>query len=468
MVDINNRDDLEKYLLSIDDKDKQTELARVIAYRSALRVLPCIAIQAKSLYRDDLIAFRALAFASNYQYLSPQKILDADADAADAAADAAAADILSNPYSIRQQIWEEISYDCNQYEQGHDIITQPLWQTTDHMPKGIAHYWQNMQQLAQQQDDEGWSFWINFYHAALKGKSYCTDSVIALFDKWDDEDWQRTPTQINHDLIAAIQKDIPQHAIPDQRRNALLRADFINGQLSAIDNDIHKTDIFNKKLDALRDNYHDMMDNSTLANNNFKTYADKLTRHLSKTNDEIYYNPFGLQQLNRDIINELQSPSDELSDRQIKQLEGLNLNLTDCLNHHHEIEEDKKDNKPISDINDDDKAISQRTYNNVTNNFYGDIVNSNINIHLNQTNPAIQSNDVSNTEIQAADNAILNLLAMAGKIITDADKQQYTDADKQQYREAIIAILARTDWQPFIKLYQQAEPWLALFLQFLS
>ena len=280
MVKIKNQSDLREYINTIANEEERVAVARAVAYRCSLRVLPLVIYDEDNLKPHHLSVFRALALTGCYQQISLVKLhaaavaaniatddaVNANAGvvaaAAAAAADAASADTIAThaatiaatsiaaatasvaadaaaiaadtadaytsynaavdkdaisiasdaaefafglPASFRigGEIWKEILYDLQQCEQGHHIKNTPLWQL-DKMPQEISKYWEIIQEMAQDQYDEGWWIWIDFYKAALQGNFNFFNDIIDLFNTWKRKDWNRAAKDINHDIITAL------------------------------------------------------------------------------------------------------------------------------------------------------------------------------------------------------------------------------------------------------------------------
>ena len=182
--------------------------ADTIAVSAATIAATSIAAAVSAIAADSA----AMATDTANAYADYVTAMDDDAIAiAVTAADYAAS--LPESYRIGGEIWKEILYDLEKGEVELNINNFPLWQHTGKMPKEILEYWQEMRQMAQRQNDEGWWIWTSFYKSALKGDFDFFDNAIDLFNTWKRKDWDRSPKDINHDIIAALSISEPKKSI---------------------------------------------------------------------------------------------------------------------------------------------------------------------------------------------------------------------------------------------------------------
>jgi hypothetical protein len=206
------------------------EVARVLAHRTAARILPIMARDvvhgdfhdtwraglAKYILRCTLAA-RLVCVAPN----APRVTVAAAAAAATAttgyAATAAAAAIAAAAAATATTataataaaaaattaaayVWNPLSVDARLIEGGmrpEDLLSAPLWQKAQ-MPQALRAHWQNLQQSLLR-DDENWQFWIDFYDGIVKGGTY-RPAQIDLFDQiaqMPNDVWDRPSSEVN-------------------------------------------------------------------------------------------------------------------------------------------------------------------------------------------------------------------------------------------------------------------------------
>ncbi len=261
-AEITDQETLEKWL-----KDQPSDVAVVIAARSALRVLPLLAAEFDAgnhrpdeKIRADLIlsVFRAVAVswfgavspnqetefriaASDAAFAVDEAKLDAAApafsvsssaafaafaasDAADAAfaVDPADAAFIAFTAAADAFIWDLVQHDVDLFEKPQpapaQVAFQALW--SEDIPEDIAEHWNALKKHLLDAD-EGWQVWTEWYDARLAGGwthpklDEKTNSEIetarVLIDK---KLWQQGPVAVNAEIRRIIND-------PEHRRDLL-------------------------------------------------------------------------------------------------------------------------------------------------------------------------------------------------------------------------------------------------------
>jgi hypothetical protein len=146
-------------------------------------------------YIDAGDAYYAPAYAAAASADDDLGIAGDPAVAAGAAAHSAAAKAAN----AVPDFWRFIQLDCAALEAGTRLENSPLWST--HNP--LAEHWAAVREhiLAQ---DEGWSFWVDWYDKALTGQPQDWTGLLTEVALIPTEDWEKGAEHLNA-LIAELQ-----------------------------------------------------------------------------------------------------------------------------------------------------------------------------------------------------------------------------------------------------------------------
>lgn len=314
IADINDRESLELWL-----KDQPRETARVIAHRSAMRVLPIYWEWAESARKRDLtalpilrliliteaawrsaileitaaakVAFDAAIGPTGSITITAAAVADATTAAATttftATATLATVTTATNAAFAADQssdmVWSALRADCERLKSGSAPEHWPLWPGFENP---LADLWTDLKTTLSAPGREGpnWSFWIRWYDAALSGRSQNWEMLeeIALIDP---KDWDQGPVRVNA-LIREIEQTYALRAspnaekinrdpvtnkfraipisdlAPDTFQNAKERAADAITQMRAIDPSRNIHGVLDAELELLEDHLSRYADNS--------------------------------------------------------------------------------------------------------------------------------------------------------------------------------------------------------------